>query len=214
MSDLTYEFVLSIVTLFLFYYTTELVFLVSALFIWGSWVACKYRNLIKRRNVEGYHSLGLQWPKRVDNRVWLGMIIFLIGFAFYSFKNGPRNLQKKRVVGFTMLFSLILYPLYGLGQMLFFQSVINNRLSELFSMPLIVIFGSVFFALFHFRQCCELLVLTFFLGGFYSYFYLTYNSILPLAVFHGIFATIYYYILKGEDVIRIVLNQIYYLMDK
>ena len=98
MSDLTYEFVLSIVTLFLFYYTTELVFLVSALVIWGGWVACKYRDVNIGRSVESYQSLGLQWPKNVDNRVWAGMILFLVVFSIYSYNNGPRNVQRKKVL--------------------------------------------------------------------------------------------------------------------
>ena len=206
--NIALEIILIISTLVLFYGNSQLLFFIVGIVIWGVYI------LFVREKKSGWRSrLGLQWPELGEFKHIIGiMTLMIVGLTLYFL---AQQKEKKFRLGTTFYLSLLIYPIYGLAQMFFFQSIINNRLSEVFSKYMIVLCGAVIYSVFHFRQCCELFVITFFLGGFYSYVYLTYKTIYPIAVFHGVFATLYYYISRQEDILLNVFTEFneYFLKD-
>ena len=194
-----FELVAVFATAALFYLLSLPLFLSVSLVLWLGYLVITI-VLVSSQQRQGFlEKIGMVWPPW--NKTWghyLLMASALLVFIIYGFSLKHRS--PKIYQGSNFKFTLLLYPLYGLAQLFFFQSIITRRLKGLIHDSLLIVIGALLFSAFHLRDCCELLLLTLVLGGYYTYFYLNHKSILPLALFHGIFATVYYYLFRQVDV--------------
>lgn len=194
-----FELVAVFATASLFYLVSLPTFLAISLAIWLGYLIITI-GVVSSQQRQGFlQKIGIVWPSW--NKTWghyLLMASALLIFIIYGLSLKHRS--SKIYQGSHFKFTLLLYPIYGLAQMFFFQSIITRRLRGLIHDSLLIVIGALLFSAFHLKDCCELLLLTLVLGGYYTYFYLNHRSILPLALFHGIFATVYYYLFRQVDV--------------
>lgn len=109
------------------------------------------------------------------------------------------------VVNWNLVAALVLYPIWGLIQQFLLVALLADNLRELshdrvgeFS---VVALSAVLFAAVHVPSV-PLIVATTFLGGVTTAIFFRYRCIWTAGIFHGWFATLFYYLVMGEDAVR------------
>lgn len=194
------ELLLILITIIWFVSASTLTsFFLGMLLIWGLYLSSRAAR-------PGFQQQsGFVWNGNIKE--YGLMLVFLLFFILTSFLYQDTTKNNYKLNGNNIAISYLVYPLYGLAQLFFFQSIITNRLSSYMSREKVIFMGALLFSLFHYRECCRLMVITFFLGAYYTYYFLKYRSILPLALMHGVLATTFYYFIRQEDVIGIVKDE-------
>ncbi len=101
---------------------------------------------------------------------------------------------------------LTLYLFFGILQQAFFQSVFTHTLKELLNNNvLVVIFSGVFYSAFHWDWRAKELTfgfLTLFAGVVWAILFLSSPNIILLGVSHAILASLYYFIVHKDNVLK------------
>lgn len=143
---------------------------------------------------------------RLDNfsDTILPSIIFSLLGALILFTMRFKN-KKFKVV--TWIISLVtLYLAFGIIQQIFFQSIFTHTLSRLLNdKSLVVIFSAVFYSSFHWgwdSGGIKFGILTLFGGIVWTLLFLTSPNIFLLGASHAVLAGIYYFIVRGENILE------------
>jgi hypothetical protein len=101
-----------------------------------------------------------------------------------------------------MLIALLLYPLWGIAQQFFMQSILASRLAaESHSRVLVTVVASAVFGLLHWPNSV-LVAATFVFNLFATPLFLKFRSIWPIGVSHGVVGTLFYYLVLDQDFLR------------
>ena len=130
-------------------------------------------------------------------------IVFLLILCIYF----PSWNAKKSIINTNFFILLCIYPLWGIVQQFILQSIITKHLYEVLSfdytinMLLTCLISGGIFSMLH-THLKQLPIPSFIVGCLWAYFYLLYNNILPLGIYHGILATLYYYFILKVDILK------------
>lgn len=120
--------------------------------------------------------------------------LFILGL-FYIYLN-TKTTQPTKTPHLILL--LLFYPLWGLLQQFLIQSMIIKNISQLNTLLLIIIGGSLF-SIIHIHTP-KILGPTFVLGSACTYCYIKNNNIIPLGIYHGILASLYFYFVLNQNI--------------
>lgn len=141
---------------------------------------------------------GFRKKKFKPAMLWVGTAaaISICGFMVYGLVVHQTNLTK------NILWSVLVYPFWGLVQQLLFISLVAGNLKKLkkirFNEFQILAFTSILFCLVHYPDPC-LMITTFFMAIFFAMMFLKYRNIYPLAIFHGVVGAVFYYFILDRD---------------
>lgn len=122
-------------------------------------------------------------------------IVGMLGMASYAY------LHDQFMVSWTLLLSLILYPLWGLIQHLLTMGLVAGNLNDMpnaWPQSVIVLFTATVFALVHLPNL-YLTGATFLLALCYAIIYLKWRNLWPLGLFHGWLGAFFYYWVLNQD---------------
>lgn len=119
--------------------------------------------------------------------------------------------KEKKFKVFKWIISLItLYLAFGIVQQIFFQSIFTQTLSKVVdNKSLVVIFSSIFYSSFHWGWGPEGIrfgLLTLFAGVVWAILFLTSPNIYLLGFSHALLASIYYFMVRGDDILNVRLS--------
>ena len=147
-------------------------------------------------NSSGFERMGLRVDNFFEAAIPAG-IITIIGFlVFFIF------LQEKKLTFKPELF--LLYLIFGILQTIFFQSVFNLTIYDLFnSKTLSILFTTAFFSLFHYNKKNKTFFILAILGGLaWSTIFLYSPNVFALGFSHAIIAYFYYNLLYKGNILK------------
>jgi hypothetical protein len=122
--------------------------------------------------------------------------ISICGFMIYGLKVNHTKFSM------NILWSVLVYPVWGLAQQLLFISLVAGNLEKCqrikFNEFQILAITSTLFCFVHYPNPC-LMIATFFMAIFFAMMFLKYRNIYPLAIFHGVVGAVFYYFVLNED---------------
>ena len=196
------ETLLISVSLLTFCYSSKQSFLTISMLSWGSYISSQFYIKENYAREIGLTIVGLE-----------GAIHYVVLFFYLILYPVVIHLLEYPVYqSFTYwdfwVSLLLLYPIYGWFQMYLFQSLVTLRISQnlklvLNSFPAIIyiLCNSVLFGIIHLGDR-KLVVLTFIMDIYYTYYVIETRSILMLGPLHSFFATGYYYWILEKRVVR------------
>jgi len=96
--------------------------------------------------------------------------------------------------------ALLAYPVWGFGQQVLFQGILLEAFRRLKWGDWGILATNVLFVAVHYPSRF-LMIFTALGGPLFSWLYLKRPNVLPLAVFHGIFGALLYYVFRDKDVV-------------
>ena len=120
--------------------------------------------------------------------------LFMVGL-FYIILNAKTTHHTKTA---HLIATLFIYPLWGLLQQFLVQSMIIKNLPQL-NIILTIIIGGCLFSIIHIHTPF-LLLPTFLLGCAWTYCYIKNNNIIPLGIYHGVLATLYFHYILNQNI--------------
>jgi hypothetical protein len=179
--------------IFIDFLEVKLIYIITVIvfwFIYFFWRVSKNRSLIK------YWGLSFSNSKETFKIIGIIGTIVIISFIIYGIYKNTIQLR------WSILFTLLIYPLWGLVQQFLMMSLFAGNLKDLKSGNInnFVIIGltSFLFSIIHFPSV-PLIIATFLMAIFYSIIFLHKRNIIPLGIFHGVLGGLFYYFVLNRD---------------
>ena len=175
-------------------------FAIAAGILWLSYIAARIRSRPELVEIWGLSSVNIGRSLKLVLPVTAAACAAAILYGLSS---------EIASIDWHMALLFLLYPLWGTVQQFLLVVLVAGNIDRLsrgrFPRLFIILPTAVLFSLVHYPEA-TLMIITFFMGCFTTAVFLKYRSIWAIGLFHGLFATVLYYFVLGEDPLRIFLQ--------
>ena len=183
------------------YWKIRGIFIVGAIIGWGLFITYSYRKNPQVLHDWGFRRDNFKASFQTTTLICLPLVFLMGLFAL---------LKGNLLFPLSMIFLLVLYPLWGVTQQFLIQALIIKNLSRssLFAKKiLLILIGASLFSLVHIPEW-RLMIGTFGLGIIFVPLYLKYGNLWPLGFYHGFLGSLFYLWVLDQDPCKQILIQI------
>lgn len=174
----------------------RLIFIIASCSFWFSYI---FYRIYAERKKKSFNSTEHN-DKKSFQQTFKELLPYAIGLVLCFVCYG--NFTGKSVTDHSILFILILYPIWGILQQYLVLGIFGDNLKRLsngkLSDTVVVMLTACLFAIVHYPHPA-LIASTFFLAIVYMSLYLRGHSILAMGVFHGWLAAFFFYYALGRN---------------